>query len=158
MRITTELLDNAVATVHAFRGADVGSLTHGDLLDAQAAAAQARRAAELLLATFAAEVVRRSEFGGLARAEGYSSPQRLIAAVTGGSLADAHRLTEAGAVLVEPPPTADAGAAFAPDLPTCNTQSQDSVLANALRNGEIGVEAAALIRSTLARIRAAAER
>src|SRR6187551_1953784 len=129
MRITTELLDNAVATVHAFRGADVGSLTHGDLLDAQAAAAQARRAAELLLATFAAEVVRRSEFGGLARAEGYSSPQRLIAAVTGGSLADAHRLTDAGAVLVEPQETADAGAALASDLTGAAPPPQESGLA-----------------------------
>lgn len=151
MQFSTALLDDATRVVGAFHGADVGSLTHGQLLEAHHAAARARRAADLLVAALAGEIAQRSVAGGLARAEGFSSPQRLIASITGGSLADAHRLVEAGTLLAEgeeeQPSAPNQPASVAPEPP----------LAAALRAGQLGVEAAALIRSTLTRIRAAAE-
>ncbi len=144
MQFSTAPIDSALAPARAFAGVDVRQLDHRALLEAQAAMAAVRRAAELLLASLAGEVARRSaaDLGasGLARAEGYSSAQRLVAATTGGSLADAHRLIDAGAALVEDPgPTSGAPGAAGP-------------LRDALLAGDVGVEAAALIRATLAKL------
>src|SRR5690606_29426735 len=128
-------IDAALAPARKFAGAEVRDLPRGDLLAAQAAVAGVRRAAEVLLASLAGEVARRSSpdlgAGGLARGEGFSSAPRLVAAATGGSLADAHRLISAGTAL-------------APDAPT--------PLRAAMLAGKVGVEAAALIRETLAKL------
>lgn len=143
MQFSTDHIDAALAPARAFAGADVRDLARGDLLAAQAAVANVRRAAEVLLASIAGEVARRSApdlgAGSLARTEGYSSAPRLIAAATGGSLADAHRLIEAGAALAPSPQAPD-------DAPPAGS------LRAALVAGEVGVEAGALIRSTLAKV------
>ena len=143
MQFSTDHIDAALAPARAFAGADVRDLARGDLLAAQAAVANVRRAAEVLLASIAGEVARRSApdlgAGSLARAEGYSSAPRLIAAATGGSLADAHRLIEAGAAIAPPPGETD-------DAP------EPGSLRAALLAGEIGVEAGALIRATLGKV------
>ena len=151
MQLSTQLLDDAADAVRAFRGAHIGSLTHGQLLEAQSAAARARRAADLLVATLAGEIAERSVAGGLAKAEGFSSPERLIASLTGGSLADAHRLVEAGALL------ADNAARPAKSQPDREPPGPGAILAAALAAGEVSVEAAALVRGAVNRIRAAAD-
>lgn len=133
MELSTASIENALAPARAFSGLDVRALDRNALLEAHGAVAAARRAAEVLLASLAGEIARRSTpespAGGLARAEGFGSPQRLVAAATGGSLADAGRLIEAGA-----------------------TMEADGPLARALADGTVGVEAAALVRATVARL------
>nr|PZN11721.1 MAG: HNH endonuclease [Mycolicibacterium hassiacum] len=165
MQISSELLDSAADAVRAFHGADIGGLSHGRLLEAHDAAARARRAADVLLAALAAEVAQRSAAGGLARAEGFSSPQRLVASLTGGSLAEAHRLVDAGTLLLEQTPPPDAVVESAPDAvadePARELLPGDPVpgdaTAQALRTGDIGVEAAALLRATITRVQAAVD-
>jgi hypothetical protein len=165
MQLSTDLLDEAADDVRAYRGATIGSLTHGQLLDAQRAAASARRAAEVILAALAAEIAERSVAGGLAKAEGFSSPQRLIASATGSSLADAHRLVEAGALLAQSEPPAPGDNAEAPgdiaDAPADDAALPGEAgapnLAQSLRTGLVSVDAAALIGNTVTRIHAAAQ-
>lgn len=143
MQFSTAPIDAALAPARAFVGADVRELPRGDLLAAQAAVANVRRAAELLLASIAGEVARRSTpdlgAGSLARTEGYSSAPRLVAAATGGSLADAHRLIEAGTALAPSPQDPD-------DAPAPGS------LRAALLDGRVGVEVAGAIRATLTKV------
>src|SRR6187402_3109164 len=105
MRFSTGIVDQALAPARAFDGLEVSALDRHGLLAAQDAVVAVRRASELLLASIAGEIARRSaaEDGasGLARAEGFASAQRLVADATGGSLADAHRLIAAGAALLD---------------------------------------------------------
>ncbi|MFC9919645.1 HNH endonuclease signature motif containing protein [Agromyces binzhouensis] len=67
--------------------------------------AKVRREVDALFARLATEVTKRSgpEFGeiGLAKAQGFHNPVRLIAAATGGSRADAHRLIAVGTATAE---------------------------------------------------------
>lgn len=133
MEFTTASIEAALEPARTYAGRDVRALDRDELLAAHHAVAAARRAAELVLASLAGEIARRSTpdapSGGLARAEGFGSAPRLIASQTGGSLADANRLIEAGEALGGAGPLADA-----------------------LANGLLGVEAAALLRTTLARM------
>jgi hypothetical protein len=133
MEFSTHGIENALAPARAYSGLDVRALDREALLAAHNAIAAARRAADVVLAGLAGEIARRSTpdapGGGLARGEGFGSAQRMIAAKTGGSLGDAGRLMEAGAALSEGGP-----------------------IARALAAGAIGVEAAALVRSTVARL------
>ena len=133
MDFSTSAIEHALAPARAYADLDVRALDREALLAAHGAVAAARRAADVLLASLAGEIARRSTpdapGGGLARGEGFGSPERLVAAATGGSLADAGRLIEAGAAM-----------------------AGDGPLARALAAGSIGVEAAALVRSTVARL------
>lgn len=146
MQISTDLLDAAAAEVRAFAGRSVGALEDAALVEGHAAAARLVRAAEVVLSAFAGEVAQRSarELGasGLARKQGFRTPQQMTADATGGSLAGAHRLVEAGEALVLAGPSDEPGAAPAVLGPT----------GEALAAGLISMEAAALIRSFLAKL------
>ncbi len=112
--------------------------------------ARVRRVAEGMLARVAAEVAKRSgpEFGeiGLAKANGFHNPSRLIAASTGASRADAMRLLAVG--------TAAAGRRkFTGEyLP-----SRHPHVAAAVDQAAISIEAAAAIVSMLERASARAD-
>lgn len=135
MSISTAAVATALDGLRPFEGTDACALSAAELLAAQEAAARLRRAAEAVLAGLAFEVGRRSTAdagaGGLARSQGFASPGRLVAAAAGGSLGDALRLMEAGAVLV-----ADGGAGASPT-------------STALASGDIGAEKASLLHKTL---------
>lgn len=152
MKFSTEAIEAATATARVFNGRDIASLDAHALVSAQAAVAQARRGVEVLMSALAAETARRSApelRGGLAKDQGFRSPQQMIANVTGGSLADARRLMEAGGALLEPEEivvsnaSAEAGEASAVPTPT------PSALRDAYSAAEVSMEAAALIRETL---------
>ncbi|MBM7503738.1 DUF222 domain-containing protein [Agromyces aurantiacus] len=84
---------------------EVEQLSDTGLMQATAALARVRRDVDALLSRVAAEVSKRSgpAFGdtGLAKAQGFQNPARLVAAATGGSLGDARRLIAVGTATAE---------------------------------------------------------
>ncbi|MGR0319652.1 DUF222 domain-containing protein [Agromyces sp. ZXT2-3] len=84
---------------------EVEQMSDHGLIEVVDAVARARRDLDAVMARVAAEVARRSgpEFGdiGLAKAQGFHNPVRLIAASTGGSRADAQRLISVGVATAE---------------------------------------------------------
>jgi hypothetical protein len=114
------------------------------------ALARVRRDAEALLTRVAAEVAKRSSTergeSGLARAQGFHNPVRLIAASTGASRSDAAKLIAVGIATAE-------RQTFGGDrLP-----SRHPHVAAALQSGVIGVDAASAITSMLDRVRMRAD-
>ncbi|MBT2517409.1 DUF222 domain-containing protein [Streptomyces sp. ISL-90] len=107
--------------------------------------AQVRRDAEALLARAAAEVANRSgqDFGdtGLAKTQGFHSPQRLIAASTGASRSDAAKLIAVGTA------TAERQTFGGERLP-----SRHPHVAAALQAADLSLEAASAITSMLDRV------
>lgn len=149
MDISTGAIAAALESLAAFEGRTVATLEHGELVAAQDAASVLRRATEAMLAALAFEVGRRSAPelgpGGLARSHGFSSPGRMVAQATGGSLGDATHLI-------------DAGRAFASGAKSDDARHDDADtaarpayphLAASLTSGEIGAQAAALVSRTL---------
>ncbi|WP_297082503.1 HNH endonuclease signature motif containing protein [uncultured Demequina sp.] len=135
--------------------ASVRDLSEGALLELQHATVAARKEWDIMVATAAAEVGRRSapEFGrkGLARKNGHTTPERFIAGITGGSRRDAKDLIKTGTTLGEAEKlrqdTEDAAAAGLP-LPEPETPVYPLV-ASALASGMLSSAAAALITSML---------
>ncbi|MCD2441140.1 HNH endonuclease [Agromyces sp. SYSU K20354] len=107
--------------------------------------ARARRDADALMARVAAEIARRSdrEFGevGLAKAQGFHNPVRLIAATTGASRGDAAKLIAVGVA------TAERASFTGGRLP-----SKHPHVADALERAAISVDAASAITSMLDRV------
>lgn len=150
MEISTGAIAAALESLAAFEGRAVAALKPSELVAAQGAAALVRRTTEAMLAALAFEVGRRSapELGssGLAREHGFSSPSRMVAHATGGSLGDATHLI-------------DAGRAFAPSTMPDHANPDDpefayspptyAHLAACLATGDIGAAAAALVGRTL---------
>lgn len=167
MTLAIAPLRTATAAVCALDGADVADLERAELLALMRDAAAARKAADVLLAQASAEVERRSrvELGraGLAAREGYRSARELIAGATGGSVAEAQRLVDAGLLLAD----ADAGAVacvdavadavaaagagdpLPPDAPPSPVSEVRVQLARMVRDGVVGVEAASIVTRAL---------
>ncbi|WP_448003277.1 DUF222 domain-containing protein [Agromyces bauzanensis] len=131
----------------AVRGAaqvEVEQMSDTGLIQVTDALAKVRRDIDVMLARVAAEVTKRSgqEFGdtGLAKAQGFHNPVRLIAASTGASRADALRLIAVGTA------TAQRQTFSGERLP-----SRHPHVAAAVEAAEIGVEAASAITSMLDR-------
>ena len=144
MEISLGSIVPALDALGMFEGRTLAGLEPDDLIAAQRAAAHVRRASEAMLAAIAFEIGRRStpELGasGLARGHGFSTPGRMIAQATGGSLSDAARLIDAGSAFATTP------------TPTASPQAAHPHLAGALARGEIGAEAAALLSRTLEKL------
>ncbi|MDR6905057.1 hypothetical protein J2X63_000743 [Agromyces sp. 3263] len=129
---------------------EVEQMSDPGLMRVADALAQVRRDVDAVLARVAAEVMKRSgpEFGdiGLAKAQGFHNPARLIAASTGASRADAQRLITVGTV------TAQRQTFSGERLP-----SRHPHVAAALEAASIGIEAASAITTMLDRASARAE-
>ncbi|WP_173923119.1 HNH endonuclease signature motif containing protein [Agromyces sp. Marseille-P2726] len=137
----------------AIRGAaqvEVEQMSDTGLIQVTDALARVRRDIEVVLAKVAAEVTKRSgqEFGdtGLAKAQGFHNPVRLIAASTGGSRVDAQRLIAVGTA------TAQRQSFSGERLP-----SRHPHVAAALEAASISIGAASAITSMLDRASARAE-
>lgn len=163
MLISTDQLEAAAATASGFSGRDCAALADSELLAAVDAVSLSVRASQALLAQLAGEVEARSnsERGtGFAKRQGFGSAPRLIAKATGGSLADARRLVEAGSELSGPAAAgwgsgrAVDGALTLDGEPASGDVAPHTPLAQALAACEISVPAAALIRQTLREARA----
>ncbi|GAA1055040.1 HNH endonuclease [Agromyces luteolus] len=132
---------------------DVERMGDAGLVQVVDALAQARREIDAVFARVAAEAAKRSgpEFGvdGLAKAQGFHNPVRLIAAATGGSRSEAHRLIAVGAA------TAERQAFSGERMPARHPH-----VAAAFAAATISIEAASAITSMLDRsaTRAAANR
>jgi len=155
MEISTGAIAAALEALAAFEGRAVTALEPGELVAAQGAAALVRRTTEAMLAALAFEVGRRSapELGssGLARAHGFSSPGRMVAHATGGSLGDAAHLIDAGRAFAGF--TMPEGAGTDPSHPSTPALAFSPPayphLAASLAAGDIGASAAALVGRTL---------
>ncbi|WP_353828126.1 HNH endonuclease signature motif containing protein [Agromyces sp. SYSU T0242] len=123
---------------------DVEQMGDAGLVQVVDALAQTRREIDAVFARVAAEAAKRSgpEFGvdGLAKAHGFHNPVRLIAAATGGSRADAHRLIAVGAA------TAERQALSGERMPARHPR-----VAAAVATATISIEAASAITSMLDR-------
>lgn len=134
----------AWGAVHADAQVDVEQLSDAGLLRVTDALAKVRRDIDVVLARVAAEVTKRSgpEFGdtGLAKAQGFHNPVRLIAASTGASRVDAQRLIAVGTA------TAQRQTFSGERLP-----SRRPHVAAAVEAAELSIEAASAICSMLDR-------
>ena len=129
---------------------EVEQMSDSGLVRVTDALAMVRREVDVMLARVAAEVTKRSgqEFGdtGLAKAQGFHNPVRLIAASTGASRADAQKLIAVGTA------TAHRQTFTGERLP-----SRHPHVATALDAAKIGIEAASAITSMLDRASTRAE-
>jgi hypothetical protein len=137
----------------AIRGAaqvEVEQMSDTGLIQVTDALAKVRRDVDVVLARVAAEVTKRSgqEYGdtGLAKAQGFHNPVRLIAASTGASRADAQRLIAVGTA------TAQRQTFSGERMP-----SRHPHVAAAVEAAKIGIEAASAITSMLDRAAARAD-
>lgn len=134
----------AWGAVHGDAQVDVEQLSDAGLLRVTDALAKVRRDIDVVLARVAAEVTKRSgpEFGdtGLAKAQGFNNPVRLIAASTGASRVDAQRLIAVGTA------TAQRQTFSGERLP-----SRRPHVAAAVEAAELSIEAASAITSMLDR-------
>ncbi len=150
MDISTGAIAAALESLAAFEGRTVAALEPSELVAAQRAASLLRRTTEATLAALAYEVGRRSapELGprGLAREHGFSSPSRMIAQATGGSLGDAAHLIDAGRAFAAnaAPDGANPG-----DPASASAPPSYPHLAACLASGDIGAQAAAMVSRTL---------
>jgi len=132
-------LDASAAALREFADADLTGLPRDELLRLQRLAADGRRAWDVALATIAGEIARRSRAedgpSGLARQQGFASPEQLVASMIGAPVSDGRRLVAAGRTLQ-------------PDAATPKRERHPFV-AQALRDGAITVAMAELITSTV---------
>src|SRR6478736_3439242 len=93
----------AVASVHPFEGVDLASVPRAELVRLQRLVGELRRVVDVAVAEVAGEVARRSAAsdgpGGLARQQGFATPEQLVASIVGGPVSDGKRLVAAGRVL-----------------------------------------------------------
>jgi len=166
MTFSVGLVDDELAAVRSLTGREVGALSPAELHQASESLGRARRALDALVVTVAGEVGRRSApdlgVGGLARREGFSTPQEFLAKTLGTSTFDAKRLLDVGAA-VDPsagrePIEAAAGPAgrlefAAPGEPLgergFSPAPKYGYLAAAMASAQLGVEAAAMVARTL---------
>ncbi|MGR0220129.1 DUF222 domain-containing protein [Agromyces sp. ZXT2-6] len=124
---------------------DVERMSDPGLIQVIDAVAKVRRDADAVLARVAAEVVKRSgpEFGeiGLAKAQGFHNPVRLIAASTGASRADAARLIAVGDAIAE-----------RQTFSGVRLPSRHPHVAAALETATVSIEAASAITAMLERV------
>jgi hypothetical protein len=172
MTFSTQALRAATAAVFAREGVDVTGLSAPELLTLSGSVARVRRDADVLMAQVAAEIHRRSDAAdagaGLAARQGFRSAAELVARATGGSLAEARRLVVTGGLLLDGDACMPGGGAscdaLASDLPACDLPACDGPavvlstplaefrrdLAAAVRQGRIGIDAAALFSGAIA--------
>ncbi|MGR0319661.1 DUF222 domain-containing protein [Agromyces sp. ZXT2-3] len=140
----------AWGAMHGSAQLEAEQMSDAGLVQVVETIARARRDLDAVFATAAAEVAKRSgpEFGeiGLAKAQGFHNPVRLIAAATGGSRADAQRLIAVGTA------TAERQTFSGERMP-----SRHPHLAAAVASGAVSIEAASAITTMLDRASARAD-
>jgi len=95
--------DRDTAALRDFEGADLASLPRGELLALLRVASAFKGSVDRLVAEVAGEVARRSTAddgaGGLARQQGFASPELLVASTLGAAPNEGAKLVRAGAAL-----------------------------------------------------------
>jgi hypothetical protein len=156
MPTAVDHLEHDLASLRALDVDNTSALTRGELLELQQAWLKVRRNADARLATLAGEVARHSApelgAGGMARQEGFSSPNRFVAKTLGVSLGEAGRMIDVGTALVAngQGSGADAGKADSEGAPLAVPAYPH--VARAVRDGELSVEMASVITRGLGRL------
>jgi hypothetical protein len=145
-----------------WQGIDVDSLPRAELLATHRDLARMRRELDAMLAYSSAAIARRStpEDGqeGLAKREGYRTPEELIASISGGSTGDAHRLIEVGDMLASDERDARTGDGLRDgsedgvEAVLVALSPRFAVVSDRVRAGKLSVEAGNLIKRMLVRI------
>ncbi|WP_084079425.1 HNH endonuclease signature motif containing protein [Demequina sp. NBRC 110057] len=159
MSFSTAQFDREAARLREFDGCELRELTAERFAELRHLMGQAKRLFDVEVAQVGAELSRRSapELGqqGLARREGFTSPGRLFANDLGTSPQEANRLVGAGEVLrnadEERRRSEDVGATGEVPAEQCDDHAERvyPVLAAAILAGQVGSEAAAIVRRTL---------
>jgi len=101
-------VDARNAPLRAFEGMDLASLPDAELVALMRDAGDAKGAMDRLAAGVAGEVARRSRAedgaGGLARQQGFASPQKMVAAAVGAAPSEGFKLVTAGTLMSEERP------------------------------------------------------
>jgi len=96
-------IDRDTAPLRPFEGADLAGLPSHELLALQRLAAVGSNSWDVLQASIAGEVARRSRAedgpNSLARQQGFAGPEQLVASIVGGPRGDGARLVSAGRVM-----------------------------------------------------------
>lgn len=149
--------------LRAFEGRVEAELSGPELDELRESVGLARRALDAVAAAMAGEVARRSApelgAGGLARKEGFKTPQEFLAKTLGTSPGDAGRLIAVSGAFTLKPPRPAGHSEGTPDGPELDTVAGPTYphVAAAVSDGTLGVEYAALINRTLDIIRGALE-
>ena len=105
-------LDRGIAPLRPFEGADLVGLPRDELLGLLRSASASKRALDVLIASIAGEVARRSTPddgpAGLARQQGFASPEQFVASVMGADHGVGVKLVSAGQSLAADRPVGDA--------------------------------------------------
>jgi hypothetical protein len=171
MTFSTSLVDRELALLRDFNDREVRELTPAQLHNAADVLGKVRRAVDALVVSVAGEVGRRSApgigVGGLARREGFSTPQEFLANTLGTSTYDAKRLIDVGSALDAGQSDTDLVEGAEIQEGAANSSAGDQcakphspvvapkyrLLAAAVNSGSLGVEAAALVTRTLESVR-----
>jgi len=146
-----------------WQGIDVASLPRRDLLSTHRDLARMRREIDAMLAYSSAEIARRSTpddgQDGLAKREGFGTPEQLVASISGGTTGDAHKLIEVGDAMArgEKEPqvgtaTAGAGTDESPDRAAFRPAPRFAAVRDGVRAGKLSIDAANMITRMLTRI------
>ncbi|MDN4489771.1 DUF222 domain-containing protein [Demequina sp. SYSU T00068] len=109
MSLSTSRFASGVSGVLTLDGVDVRDLAGGELVSANRTFAEVFVELKRLYAPVAAQIAARSApgAGGLARSQGFGSPEQMVAAGLGGTLAEARMLIEAGRTVLDAEPEND---------------------------------------------------
>lgn len=180
MQTTTERFTTLAALVRGLEGCDTAELGGAGLFAAQADLAALIVEAKRMYAPYAARIADLSTpgSGNFAKAHGFGTPEKLIAAALGGTISEARTLIEAGRALEdagddpdepehpdgEGDPDGDAESGGSPDAenneqndppaPPPPRRTPQTPVARALAAGRITADAAAVIRATLRSLQA----
>ncbi|WP_061963424.1 HNH endonuclease signature motif containing protein [Demequina aurantiaca] len=164
MTILTSSLAREVGLLRAFEGRTEAELSKTELDELREAVGGARRALDVIAATMAGEVERRSApdlgVGGLARKEGFSNSQQFLATTLGTSAGDAGRLIAMGQALRaevaddvlgarDGGVDGESGVSGTVEPVRAAAQPRYPHLAAAITAGRLGSEQSALIKRTL---------
>ncbi|WP_430868224.1 DUF222 domain-containing protein [Demequina aurantiaca] len=165
-----------VVSGSGWQGIDVDALPQPELLASHGEMARMRRVLEGMMAISGAAIARQSKpengQAGLAKRQGYRTPEELLASISGGSTGDAHRLIEVGEMLAADEQVAhsgngaDAGAHDGAGDGLGETDGKDgrpeaavvplsprfAIASDRVRSGRLSLEAANLIKRMLTRI------
>lgn len=133
MSFSLAAVDRDTAPLRPFEGTDISGMPRQELLGLLRLASTAKATVDRMVAHVAGEVARRSTPqdgpGGLARQQGFASPEQMVASVLGGAHGEGVKFVNAGVAM-----------------------NQGGPVAGGLTEGELSVSQADLIKSTLARL------
>lgn len=144
-----------VVSGRGWQGIDVSSLARHDLISTHRVLARMRREIDAMLAYSSAEIAWRStpDDGqvGLAKREGFRTPEEFVASISGGTNEDARKFIEVGYTMTREERDAQRDV-NGPETDPTPLAPRLLVVRDCVRNGNLSIDAANLITRMLTRI------